>query len=51
MQGKKYLHLVWFIALMMRESEDSIWSLFLGEVNYYEKIGRMQIGRSGNMDQ
>lgn len=38
---KECLYLVWFIALMMRENEDDIWSLFLGEVNYYEKIGRI----------
>ena len=38
---KECLYLVWFIALMMRENEDNIWSLFLGEVDYYEKIGRI----------
>lgn len=43
---KECLYLVWFIALMMRENEDSIWSLFLGEVNYYEKIGRIADGGS-----
>lgn len=43
---KECLHLVWFIALMMRENEDNIWSLFLGEVNYYEKIGRISDGGS-----
>lgn len=43
---KECLYLVWFIALMMRENEDSIWSLFLGEMNYYEKIGRISDGGS-----
>ena len=43
---KECLYLIWFIALMMRENEDNIWSLFLGEVNYYEKIGRIADGGS-----
>lgn len=43
---KECLYLVWFIALMMRENEDNIWSLFLGEVDYYEKIGRISDGGS-----
>ncbi|MDO4469129.1 MAG: response regulator [Bacillota bacterium] len=43
---KECLYLVWFIALMMRENEDNIWSLFLGEVDYYEKIGRIADGGS-----
>ncbi len=43
------LYLVRAIALMMRENEDNIWSLFLGDVNYYEKIGRIPDARSLEM--
>lgn len=40
------LYLICLIGELLKEKEDDIWSLFLGDVDYYEKVRRLEDIRS-----